>query len=135
MSAVTQKVGLTYFLSKFCLSLIQMPELLQSRMVTISCLCDVGKVVKMTILLGYPHQKCHKLTQRQRYVVDIYIYIFFFFSWARPVLYEVVFLCFFFVGLLFREHPKAQPEGGFRRSQKSNLRPLLCTSPFEVRFE
>ena len=31
----------------------------------------------------------------------------------------------FFVGLLFREHPKAQPEGGFRRSPGSNLRPLV----------
>ena len=28
------------------------------------------------------------------------------------------------MGLLFREHPKAQPEGGFRRSPGSNLRPL-----------
>ena len=27
--------------------------------------------------------------------------------------------------LLFREHPKAQPEGGFRRSPGSNLRPLV----------
>ena len=26
---------------------------------------------------------------------------------------------------LFREHPKAQPEGGFRRSPGSNLRPLV----------
>ena len=25
------------------------------------------------------------------------------------------------MGLLFREHPKAQPEGGFRRSPGSNL--------------
>ena len=31
----------------------------------------------------------------------------------------------FFVGLLFREHPKAQPEGSFRRSPGSNLRPLV----------
>ena len=30
-----------------------------------------------------------------------------------------------FVGLLFREHPKAQPGGGFRRSPGSNLRPLV----------
>ena len=30
-----------------------------------------------------------------------------------------------FVGLLFWEHPKAQPEGGFRRSPGSNLRPLV----------
>ena len=29
------------------------------------------------------------------------------------------------MGLLFREHPKAQPEGGFRRSPGSNLRPLV----------
>ena len=28
------------------------------------------------------------------------------------------------MGLLFREHPKAQPEG-FRRSPGSNLRPLV----------
>ena len=31
------------------------------------------------------------------------------------------------MGLLFREHPKAQPEGGFRRSPGSNLRP--CFTP------
>ena len=49
-----------------------------------------------------------------------FILFYFFFSWARPVLYEVV-----FVGLFFREHPKAQPEGGFRRSPGSNLRPLV----------
>ena len=30
-----------------------------------------------------------------------------------------------FVGLLFREHPKAQPGGGFWRSPGSNLRPLV----------
>ena len=29
------------------------------------------------------------------------------------------------MGLLFREHPKAQPEGGFKRSPGSNLRPLV----------
>ena len=29
------------------------------------------------------------------------------------------------MGLLFREHPKAQPEGGLRRSPGSNLRPLV----------
>ena len=29
------------------------------------------------------------------------------------------------MGSLFREHPKAQPEGGFRRSPGSNLRPLV----------
>ena len=29
------------------------------------------------------------------------------------------------MGLLFREHPKAQQEGGFRRSPGSNLRPLV----------
>ena len=29
------------------------------------------------------------------------------------------------MGLLFREHPKAQPKGGFRRSPGSNLRPLV----------
>ena len=29
------------------------------------------------------------------------------------------------MGLLFREHPKAQPEGGVRRSPGSNLRPLV----------
>ena len=29
------------------------------------------------------------------------------------------------MGLLFREHPKAQPEGGFRRSPGSNMRPLV----------
>ena len=29
------------------------------------------------------------------------------------------------MGLLFREHPKAQPEGGFRRRPGSNLRPLV----------
>ena len=29
------------------------------------------------------------------------------------------------MGLLFREHPKAQPEGSFRRSPGSNLRPLV----------
>ena len=29
------------------------------------------------------------------------------------------------MGLLFLEHPKAQPEGGFRRSPGSNLRPLV----------
>ena len=42
------------------------------------------------------------------------------------------------MGLLFREHPKAQPEGGFRRSPGSNLRPLvykasdLTTAPLDV---
>ena len=29
------------------------------------------------------------------------------------------------MGLLFREHPKAQPGGGFSRSPGSNLRPLV----------
>ena len=29
------------------------------------------------------------------------------------------------MGLLFREHPKAQPGGGFWRSPGSNLRPLV----------
>ena len=29
------------------------------------------------------------------------------------------------MGLLFREHPKAQPEGSFRRSPGSNLRLLV----------
>ena len=29
------------------------------------------------------------------------------------------------MGLLLREHPKAQPGGGFRRSPGSNLRPLV----------
>ena len=29
------------------------------------------------------------------------------------------------MGLLFQEHPKAQPEGGFKRSPGSNLRPLV----------
>ena len=29
------------------------------------------------------------------------------------------------MGLLFRAHPKAQPEGGFWRSPESNLRPLV----------
>ena len=29
------------------------------------------------------------------------------------------------MGLLFREHPKAQPEEGFRGSPGSNLRPLV----------
>ena len=32
------------------------------------------------------------------------------------------------MGLLFREHPKTQPEGGFRRSPGSNLRPLVYSS-------
>ena len=42
------------------------------------------------------------------------------------------------MGLLFREHPKAQPEGGFRRSPGSNLRPLvykasdLTTAPWRL---
>ena len=45
------------------------------------------------------------------------------------------------MGLLFREHPKAQPEGGFRRSPGSNLRPLvykasdLTTAPSFRRFQ
>ena len=55
---------------------------------------------------------------------------FFFFSWARPVLQEVV-----FVGLLFREHPKAQPEGGFRRSPGSNLRPLVYKASYHCTTE
>ena len=42
--------------------------------------------------------------------------------------------------LLFREHPKAQPGGGYRRSQESNLRPLvykasdLTTAPRRLLF-
>ena len=47
------------------------------------------------------------------------------------------------MGLLFREHPKAQPEGGFRRSPGSNLRPntsvvvliVLCFKRIFVLFE
>ena len=45
------------------------------------------------------------------------------------------------MGLLFREHPKAQPEGGFRRSPGSNLRPLvykasdLTTAPRRLLIE
>ena len=44
------------------------------------------------------------------------------------------------MGLLFREHPKAQPEGGFRRSPGSNLRPLvykasdLTTAPRRLKY-
>ena len=44
------------------------------------------------------------------------------------------------MGLLFREHPKAQPDGGFRRSPGSNLRPLvykasdLTTAPRRLPF-
>ena len=44
------------------------------------------------------------------------------------------------MGLLFQEHPKAQPEGGFRRSPGSNLRPLvykasdLTTAPRRLPF-
>ena len=44
------------------------------------------------------------------------------------------------MGFLFREHPKAQPEGGFRRSPGSNLRPLvykasdLTTAPPLIEF-
>ena len=41
-------------------------------------------------------------------------------STIEGCLFEVV-----FVGLLFREHPKAQPGGGFWRSPGSNLRPLV----------
>ena len=45
------------------------------------------------------------------------------------------------MGLLFREQPKAQPEGGFRRSPGSNLRPLvykasdLTTAPRRLLIE
>ena len=44
------------------------------------------------------------------------------------------------MGLLLREHPKAQPGGGFRRSPGSNIRPLvykasdLTTAPRRVGF-
>ena len=50
-----------------------------------------------------------------------YVFLFFFFLGETSTIGG----CFFFVGLLFREHPKAQPEGGFRRSPGSNLRPLV----------
>ena len=45
------------------------------------------------------------------------------------------------MGLLFREHPKAQPGGGFWRSPGSNLRPLvykasdLTTAPRRARVD
>ena len=73
MSAVTQKGGLTYFLSKFGLSLILKLELLQSRLVTIFLLCDVGKVVKTSILLGYPDLNCCKTTFRRNDVMLRYV--------------------------------------------------------------
>ena len=36
------------------------------------------------------------------------------------------------MGLLVREHPKAQPGGGFRRSPGSNLRPLVYFPQFKA---
>ena len=50
-----------------------------------------------------------------------FFFFFFFFFPGRDQYYRRL----FFVGLLFREHPKAQPEGGFRRSPGSNLRPRV----------
>ena len=49
------------------------------------------------------------LSPTNGYGVDIlYNYVFFFFFSGRDQYYRRL----FFVGLLFREHPKAQPEGG-----------------------
>ena len=53
-----------------------------------------------------------------------YFFFFFFFFPGRDQYYRRLFLGLF-CGFLFREHPKAQPGGGFRRSPGSNLRSLV----------
>ena len=60
-------------------------------------------------------------TRAGMYITEMFFFFFFFFFLGET---STIGGCFF-VGLLFREHPKAQPEGGFRRSPGSNLRPLV----------
>ena len=85
--------------------------------------------------LGLPCFKNEQKRVKTKTNKQTYSFFFFFFFLGET---STIGGCFF-VGLLFREHPKAQPEGGFRRSPGSNLRPLvykaseLTTAPRRLR--